>query len=116
MDVPTLHLPRFAMQLRNRLPVELSCDPLFLTPLIGVEGQWQIAKVASTATVHLRESLHPAVEFVSDGSDLAFPVNLPAGILDAVGDCLLVNIQTDLISLATVQVDPKFDGPLKPGQ
>ena len=45
----------------------------------------------------LRKSFHPAVQFASRSSDLAFLVDLPAGILDAVADRLLVNIQPDVI-------------------
>src|SRR5260370_15601788 len=48
----------------------------------------------------LRKSLHPAVEFASRCSDLAFLLDLTAGILDAVADCLLVNIQSDVIHMS----------------
>src|SRR5450755_3256084 len=41
----------------------------------------------------LRKSLHPAVQFASRGSDLAFPQDLPARSLDAIADRFLVNIQ-----------------------
>src|SRR5213595_1257713 len=48
----------------------------------------------------LRKRLHPAVQFPACCSDLAFLVNLTAGILDAVADRLLVNIQSDVIHMS----------------
>src|ERR1700746_894870 len=47
----------------------------------------------------LRKALHPVVQFPSRCPNLAFPVNLTAGILDAVADRLLVNIQPDVIQI-----------------
>jgi hypothetical protein len=48
----------------------------------------------------LRKRLHPAVQFPACCSDLAFLVNLTAGILDAVADRLLVNTQSDVIHMS----------------
>src|SRR5882724_1057333 len=45
----------------------------------------------------LRKRLHPAVQFPAGCSDLAFLVNLTAGIFDAITDRLLVNIEPDVI-------------------
>src|ERR1700735_3991737 len=45
----------------------------------------------------LRQSLHPPVQIIASRSDLSFPVDLTAGILYAIADCLLVNIQCDVI-------------------
>src|SRR5271166_1170126 len=48
----------------------------------------------------LRKSLHPVVQLAPRGTDLAFLVNLTAGILHAVADRLLVNIQSDVIHMS----------------
>ena len=45
----------------------------------------------------LWKSLDPAIQFASRCSHLAFLMDLPARILDAVADRLLVNIQPDVI-------------------
>ena len=45
----------------------------------------------------LRKSLHPAVQFASRGSDLAFQQDMSTRILDAIANRFLVNIQADVI-------------------
>jgi len=70
--------------------------------LLGVRQQMIVDPAGENRRFHghrpgLRKSLHPALEFASRCSDLAFPVNLTAHILDAVADRLLVNIQPDVI-------------------
>ena len=48
----------------------------------------------------LRKCLHPVVQFPSRCPNLAFVVNLTAGILDTVADRLLANIQPDVIHMS----------------
>jgi hypothetical protein len=45
----------------------------------------------------LRQSLEPPVQLIPRCADGPFPVDLTARILYAVADCLLVNIQSDVI-------------------
>src|SRR6516162_8209330 len=54
----------------------------------------------------LRKGLYPIVQLASRCSDLAFAVNLAAGIFHAIADRLLVNIQSDVIH--TVHEEPPW--------
>jgi hypothetical protein len=47
----------------------------------------------------LRKSLYPAIQFASRGTNLAFLVNLTVGILDAIADSFLVNVESDVIHM-----------------
>jgi hypothetical protein len=45
----------------------------------------------------LRYGLHPGIEFASGRPHFAFAVDVTAGVLDAIADCLLVNVQANVI-------------------
>src|SRR5260370_15072222 len=73
--------------------------------LFGVRKQVIIDPAREDRRLHgdhpwLRKSLQPAVQVASRRTDLALPVNLTAGILDAIADRLLVNIQPDVIHIS----------------
>jgi hypothetical protein len=69
---------------------------------LGVRQQMIVDPARENRCFHghcpwLWKRLGPAIQFASRGSDLAFLMDLPARILDAVADRLLVNIQPDVI-------------------
>ena len=73
---------------------------------LGSVGQQMIVDPAGENRVlhrhrsGLRKSLYPAIQFASRGTNLAFLVNLTAGIFNAVTDRLLVNIKSDVIHMS----------------
>jgi hypothetical protein len=47
----------------------------------------------------LRYCLHPGIEFASGRPHFAFAVDVTAGVLDAIANCLLVNVQANVIHI-----------------